>query len=201
MGFAPFDPSWHHPSRIFRIALQQLDGDALRAADEADAHAGADGGRLLGERDAFGLDLGGYRVDVLHRQAEMVEPLIGGGWWRVDAVAGLDLGNEDVGAAELDVDAPVPADDDAAEHVLEPGCHRLRIGRAQVNVIPGNDRHWFSPSGLRRAVSLNVGPLVGRAHVATLTAASGSFHPLALMPRGSRRPVVEICGNRFGATN
>ena len=31
----------------------------------------------LGELDALGLDLGGDRVDVLHRQSEMVEPLIG----------------------------------------------------------------------------------------------------------------------------
>jgi len=71
----------------------------------------------------------------------MVEPLIGRHGWRVDAVTRLDLGDEHIGAAELDIDALGPADDDAAEHVLEPGCHRLRIRAAQVNVIPGNDRH------------------------------------------------------------
>jgi hypothetical protein len=34
-------------SRVFLVALEQLDRDALRAAQEADAHAGADGDRLL----------------------------------------------------------------------------------------------------------------------------------------------------------
>ena len=33
-------------SGVFLVALQQLDRNALRPADEADAHAGPDGGRL-----------------------------------------------------------------------------------------------------------------------------------------------------------
>ena len=41
----------------------------------------------LGELDALGLDLGSDRVDVLYRQPEMVEPLIGRHGRRVDAVA------------------------------------------------------------------------------------------------------------------
>ena len=50
---------------------------ALRPTDEADAHAEPDGGWLTRELDALGLDLGGDRVDVIHRQSEVVEALIG----------------------------------------------------------------------------------------------------------------------------
>src|SRR5438132_12640297 len=60
-------------SLILRVALQKLDGNALRSADEADAHARADGLRLLGERHALRLQLRGNGVDVLDRQAEMIE--------------------------------------------------------------------------------------------------------------------------------
>src|ERR1700716_3741413 len=67
--------SWRRiSSRIFLVALQQFDRDALRSADEANADARPDGGRLLGELDTLGLDLGGHGIDVLHRQSEMVEP-------------------------------------------------------------------------------------------------------------------------------
>jgi hypothetical protein len=64
-------------SGIFLIALQQLDRNALWAANEADAHARPDSGRWLGEFYALGLDLGSNRVDVLYRQSEVVESLIG----------------------------------------------------------------------------------------------------------------------------
>ncbi len=106
-----------------------------------------------------GLDLGGDRVDILHRQPEMVEPLMGRHRRRVDAVSRGHRRDEDVGAAELDVDAAGAADDHAAEHVFEPGRGRLGIGTAQVDVIPGDDRHgrfsvgfsWASPdAGSRR---------------------------------------------------
>lgn len=40
-------------SRIFLVALKRLDRDALRSADEADAHAGTDRGQFLRELDAF----------------------------------------------------------------------------------------------------------------------------------------------------
>ena len=43
---------------------------------------------LLGELDALGLDLGGDRVDVLYRQPEMIQPLIGRHRRRMDVVAG-----------------------------------------------------------------------------------------------------------------
>src|SRR6202795_72718 len=59
---------------VFLVALEKLDRDALRPADEADAHPRPDRRRLPGELDAFGPDLGGHRIDVLHRQPEMIEP-------------------------------------------------------------------------------------------------------------------------------
>src|SRR5205807_1861986 len=108
-------------SCVFLVALQKLDRDALRTADEADAYAGPYRGRLPRELDALGLDLGRDLVDVLHRQSEMIEPLIGRDGRGVDAVAGRDRRDEHVGAAELDVDPSRTADDDAAENVLEPG--------------------------------------------------------------------------------
>src|SRR5260221_8925609 len=62
-------------SRVFLVALQKLDRDALRAADETDAHALPDRRRLLGELDALRLHLGGNCIDVLHSQPEIIEPL------------------------------------------------------------------------------------------------------------------------------
>src|SRR5262249_60844844 len=60
-------------SRIFLVALQKLDRNALRATDEADPHPGPDCRRLLGELDALGLDLGGNRVEVLHRHPQLID--------------------------------------------------------------------------------------------------------------------------------
>src|SRR4051794_16158619 len=75
----------------------------------------------------------------------MVEALIGRGGRGIDAVAGCDRRDEDVGAAELEVDARLAllhaADDLSAEHALEPLRGRLRIRAAQVDVIPGVGRH------------------------------------------------------------
>src|ERR1700757_3690268 len=139
-------------SRVLLVALQKLDRDSLRAADETDAHAGADRCRLLGELDALGLDLGCDRVDVFHRQPKMVEPLIGRHGRGIDAAARLDLGNEHVGAAELDIDPVRSADDDAAQDVLKPCRGRLRVGAAQMDMIPGDDWHgWLSRWFLRVA--------------------------------------------------
>ena len=64
-------------SGVFLVALEELDRNALRPSDEADAHAGADSGRLFRELDALGPDLGGDRVDVFNGQPEMIETLIG----------------------------------------------------------------------------------------------------------------------------
>src|SRR5690349_2139778 len=126
-------------SGVFLVALEQFDRDALRAADEADPYTRADGLRLARELDTLGLDLGRDSVDVLYRQTKVVEALIGRDWRRVDAVAGLDLGDEYIGSAEFDVDASRATNDGAAEHILEPSRGRLRIGAAQMDVIPGDD--------------------------------------------------------------
>src|SRR6476646_8266475 len=117
--------------RVFLVALEQLDRDALRAADEADADSRPNGRRLLRELHALGLDLGGHRVDVLYRQSEMIEPLVRRYWRRMDAVTRIYRCDEHIGAAELDVDTPGAADDLAAENIFEPGSHCLRIGTAQ----------------------------------------------------------------------
>src|SRR5215510_3487213 len=82
----------------------------------------------------------------------MVEAPIGRLRSRIDAVAWIHLGGEDHGPAKLDVDARLSklgaADDLGTEHALEPLRHRLRIGRAQMDVIPGKGRHWrFSLNG------------------------------------------------------
>ena len=57
-------------------------------------------------------------------QAEMVEALIGRDRGSVDAVSGLDLGDEDLGAAELQIDARLALrhrpNHLGAEHALEP---------------------------------------------------------------------------------
>src|ERR1700721_697778 len=63
-------------SGIFFVAFQQLDGDALRPANETDAHTGPDGERLFCEFNTLGLDLGGHGIDVLYRETEMIEPLM-----------------------------------------------------------------------------------------------------------------------------
>src|ERR1700682_5511912 len=120
-------------SRILFVALQKLDRNALRSADEADAHARPDRGWLARELDALGLDLGGDRVDVLYRQAEVIEALIGRYRRRVDAVAGGDRRDEHVGAAELDVDAPGTANDLAAQNIVQPGRGRFGVGTAQMD--------------------------------------------------------------------
>src|SRR6185437_9320467 len=135
------------PSRVLLVALEQLDRDALRPADEADADAGPDRRWLHGEFDAFCLDLGGHRVDILYGQAEMVEPLIRRDGRGVDAIAGRHRGNEHIGAAKLDVDPPGTANDNAAQDIFEPGGRRLRVGTAQVDVIPSDYRHGGLPFG------------------------------------------------------
>src|SRR6476646_9503639 len=122
--------------RVFLVALEQLDRDALRAADEADPDSRPNGRRLLRELDALGLDLGGHRVDVFYRQPEMIEPLIGRLRRRVNAVAGRNRRDEHVGAAELDVDPPGATDDHAAEDIFKPGRRRLWIRTAQMDLIP-----------------------------------------------------------------
>src|ERR1700722_3842299 len=145
-------------SGVLLVAFQEFNGEALRPANKANAHARPAGGRLLGEFDALGLDLGGHRVDVLYRQSEMFEPLVRRYWRRMDAVTRIYRCDEHIGAAELDVDTPGAADDLAAENIFEPGSHCLRIGTAQMNMVPGHCRHrWCLHLAVRRRRSRRFG--------------------------------------------
>src|SRR6185437_13280332 len=136
-------------SGVFRVAIQQLDRNALRPAQEAYLDTRPRRIRLLGELDTLLLEIGGDDVDIADRQPEMIEPLIRSSRRSIHAVAGLDLRGEDIGAAELDVDTRLAglhgAHDLRAEHALEPLRGSFRIGRAQMNVIPSNIRHDVSP--------------------------------------------------------
>src|SRR5262249_47953255 len=123
----------------------------LRPAEEADAHARPNRGRLFGEHDALGLELGGHRVDAADREPEMIKALAGCGRSRIDAVARLDRREEDVGAAELEIDARLAllhrADQLRTKHALEPLSGCLRVRAAQVDMIPGVGGHYCSPRG------------------------------------------------------
>src|SRR5437660_3691003 len=87
------------------LAVEKLDRHAFGAADEGDPHPRPYRGRLLGELSALGLELGHDRIDAADRQPEMVEALVRRGRRRIDAVIRRDRRDEDVGAAELEVDA------------------------------------------------------------------------------------------------
>src|SRR6202140_2513430 len=140
----------HCETLLLYIAVEQFDRHAFRRADEADAHPGPHRGRLAGEFDTLGLEVGGDGVDAAHRKPEMIETAIRRRRRRVDAVAGFDRRDEDIGAAEFHVDARLAllhgADHLGAELLLEPLRHRLGIGGAQVDVIPRVIRHGaYSP--------------------------------------------------------
>src|SRR5579862_2579526 len=141
MGFAALYPSY----KVLDVAIEQLDRHAFGPADEADARAGPHRGRLAGELDALGLQIGGDGVDAAHRKPEMIEAAIRRRRRGIDAVTGFDRGDEDVGAAELEIDARLAllhgADHLGAELLLEPLRHRLGIGGAQVDVVPRVFRH------------------------------------------------------------
>src|SRR6202140_4246196 len=71
----------------------------------------------------------------------MIESLIRRDRRGVAARPRRDRRDEHIGAAEVYVDPAGAADDGAAENILKPGRGRLRVGAAQVDVIPGDDRH------------------------------------------------------------
>src|SRR5205085_11117707 len=77
----------------------------------------------------------------------MVEPLIGRSGCRVHAC--VRLRDEDVGAAELEVDARLAllrgSQDLRPEHALVIARRRLRVGAAQMDVVVGEFRHGGSP--------------------------------------------------------
>src|ERR1700742_5311662 len=137
---------WLGFSGVFLVPLEQFDRDALRPPDEANPDPWPYCRGILGEFHALGLDLGGYRVDVLYRQPEMIEALVGRHRRGINTVAGRHGGDEHVGTAQLDVDSAGTADDLPTQDVAEPGGHCLRIGTAQVDMVPGDgDRHAGSP--------------------------------------------------------
>ena len=141
----------------FRLAIEQLDRHPLRRAQEGDAHARPHRGRLPGELDALGLELRDHGVDAGDREPEVIEALVGRDRRRIDAVAGRDWRDEDVGAAELEVDARLAllhgADHLGAEHAFIPLGGRFGIGGAQMDVVPGVLDHGSISVGCRVAVA------------------------------------------------
>src|SRR5262245_59248963 len=88
-----------------RRTLQQLDRDAFGSGEEGDARSGPDRHRFTREDRALGFEVGADGVDVFDLQPEMIEALVG----MRRPCAGLriaaDVKDEDVGAAEFQVDA------------------------------------------------------------------------------------------------
>src|SRR6266851_6830837 len=170
-------------SCILLVALQEFDRDALRSADEANAHARPNSDRLFRELHTLGLDLGGHCIDVLHGQPEMIQPLVRCQRRGVDAVARRDRRDEHVGAAELDIDSPGAADDHAAENIFKPGGSRLRIGTAQVNMVPGDYRHRRSPLGFLAGRL----PATRARFAFSVTRGAGAVNLAAAFPHGHAR--------------
>src|SRR5271170_4587885 len=127
-------------SNVFFMPPQQLDRDALRPAQKADPQSGTDSARLHGEFGALAFQLRRYRVDVAYGEPEMIEPLVGSDRRRMHAIAERDRHDEDIGAAEFQIDARLAlhrgTDHLRAQHALEPRGGRLRIGAPQVDVVP-----------------------------------------------------------------
>src|SRR5215831_4820671 len=167
--------------RSVRAALEQLDRHSLRTAQEGDAHPWPDGGGLHCELGALGLELGHDGIDFRHRQPAMVEALIGSLRWWIDFGVRQDLGHENVGATDLEIDARLAllqrADHLSAKHArVECGC-RLKIGAAQVNVVVCELGHAVLPrcdkSPHRRALSRTAPLGCGAPHTAARRGCSG----------------------------
>src|SRR5215831_2783671 len=127
-------------SRSGDVAIEQLDRYPLRRAQEGDADAWPHRRRLPGELDALGLEFGDDGIDAADREPEMIEALVGRDRGRIDAVAGRHRRDENVGAAELQVDARLALlhgpDHLGAEHALVPLGRRFGVGGAQMDVVP-----------------------------------------------------------------
>src|SRR5215471_10138061 len=132
------------------VAIEQLDRHSLGRAQEGDAHPRPHRGGVAGELDALGLELGDHGIDPADREPEVIEALVGRDRRWVDAVAGRDRRDENVGAAELEVDARLAllhgADHLGAEHAFIPLGGRFGIGGSQMDVVPGVLDHVRSPS-------------------------------------------------------
>src|SRR5262249_60704623 len=138
------------PMHSGRVAIEQLDRHAFGGAQEGDAHPRAHRGGVTGELDTLGLELGDHGVDAADREPEMIEALVGRDRRRIDAIAGRHRRDEDVGAAELEVDARLAllhgADHLGAEHAFIPLAGRFGIGGSQMDVVAGVLDHVRSPS-------------------------------------------------------
>src|SRR6185437_2537212 len=134
-------------SGVSWIAIEQLDRDSLWTAQKADLYSGPRRMRFLGKLDTFFLQISCYGIDPRHRKAEMVEALIGRHRRRAYAIAGIDLSYKDLGSAELEIDTRLAllrrADHFGTEHAFEPLRRRLRIRRAQVNMVPREICHSY----------------------------------------------------------
>src|SRR5258708_34892718 len=144
-----FSPQRRRPGSS-GIAVDQLDRDPLRRAQEGNTHAGANRGGLPAELGALGLELGDDRIDAAHQEPEMIEALIGRNRRRIDAVARRHRRDEYIGAAKLEVNARLAAlhgaDHLGAEHAFVVAGGRLRIRAAQMDVIVSELGHHGLPS-------------------------------------------------------
>src|SRR5262249_22754981 len=102
-----------------------------------------------GELGALRLEVGAHLVDLLHGQPEMVEPLVRVLGQRLGPRVLAHIQDEDVRAAELQVDARLALLRGAvylrAEHALVECSRRLRIGREQMDMVEGVAWHPRAP--------------------------------------------------------
>src|SRR5580700_9705917 len=73
---ARLDLSRHRRERFYSLsaALDQLDRHILRRGEEGDAHTGPNRPWLHGERHALSFQLRDGGIDVVHRQAKVLQP-------------------------------------------------------------------------------------------------------------------------------
>src|SRR6201987_2559307 len=86
------------------VAVQQLDVDILRAAEEGDPHTGPYRLRLDSEFGALFFELGDDSIDPIDAQPDMLEPEIR--WLRRcgDRLLRRDLRNENIHSPELEIE-------------------------------------------------------------------------------------------------
>ena len=118
----------------------------------------------------------------------MIEAAVGRGRGGVGAVVRRHRSDKDIGAPDLQVDARLAllhgAQDLGAQRFLEPLRHRLGVGRAQMNVVPGEFGH-AAFSLLRR----------GTVGSARLPSVGGLFRKQLLLNRSGadvcRKPLID----------
>src|SRR5262245_48962001 len=140
-----------------RRSLQQLDGDALGSAEKGDARSRANGLRTAGKGGALGLEFGAGCIDVGHLQSEVIETLVGMAGTRHGPGVLADVQDEDIGAAEFEVDARLAlrqaADHFGPEHALVEGGRRFGVAAEEVDVVEGELGHRASLMRLRHRLS------------------------------------------------